>query len=163
MAASIATGNSYVKTASLEHFIRPYVRADRDDDVHTKLDQLPGQPGKSIALALGESPLDDKILAFGVTQLLEGRRQQHGDAAPVGRGRLHDLRQYPDSVHFLRLLGPSGGGEWPGEEATSDQHHELSALNHAGPARRWAGTLRRRDRGACGSRLDFMQEALLTG
>jgi hypothetical protein len=89
-----------------------------------------GQYGKSIKLAFGESPLDDEILAFRVTKLLESCREQHGYAASVRRGRPHDLREDSDPVHPLRLLSPRGNRERPGEEPTSHHRDEPSALNH---------------------------------
>jgi hypothetical protein len=107
--------------------------ADGDDGLHPKLNQLPSQPGKSIALTLGESPLDDEILAFSVAQLLERRREQHGYAASVRWGRSHDLREYPDSEHFPWLLSPGGNSEWPGKKATSHHRHESSALHYGLP------------------------------
>ena len=55
--------------------------------------------------------------------------------------------EYPDSVHFPRLLADAASGERPGEKATSHHRHELSALHHGRPSRRQAETLRRRDKG----------------
>jgi hypothetical protein len=86
---------------------------DGDDGLHLKFDQLSGQSGKAITLALGESPLNDEILAFRVTQLLESRREQHGYAASVRRGRPHDLREDSDSVHFPQRLGPPATASGP--------------------------------------------------
>ena len=90
--------------------------------------QIPSSSKK--VCALGESLLDDEILALDVPQLL----QDHGKKVRRHRGRrgrARARREHAKAVHFPELL-PLGSGERRSVKACAHGLEEAAAVQHGG-------------------------------
>src|SRR6516164_7202738 len=80
----------------------------RDEHIRSELDQFGNETGVSIELSLREATINDHVLAFDKSALLQAFEE--GSTSRLRRdGRI--IRQKADTIDFPRL--PCARGEWP--------------------------------------------------
>src|SRR5204862_317457 len=108
----------------LRHFPGgPRRRAYGDNDVHPMLDEVPGERGEPIELAVGEPPFDDEVAALDISQVAKSFGDQHDSGYPIGRRGWRRRREETQAVDSPRLLRLGGGrrGQRPKREPAEER------------------------------------------